>query len=197
MDRLLGDNTRLHDEVGAVAENIHALFEAVLLSLANKLEVDERGTERVSIYVHRLETNTFVPCGRFSHNPILKAKGRTSFPDDQGCIAKAWEEDWHFCVDFPDPSRTGPYVDYLLHTYGIPRDVGRSLKMKPKLIAAKRISLNGSGVAIIVFESTDQGKFTEEQLKGRLAAASVEYAQMIKSIQKYIPNPSRAAEVGL
>lgn len=191
------ENSRLAYEVGAVVENIHSLFEGLLYSLSNKLQLDEAGTERVSIYVHRAKSHSFVPCGRFSHNPILKQKGRTSFPDNQGCIAKAWQEDWHFCNQFPDVTRTGQYIDYLLQKYQIPRNVGRSLKMKPALVAAKRISLNGSGVAILVFESTDRNRFTEAELRGRLSSVTEEYGRMILSIERYIPDPIIASEVGL
>lgn len=197
MSKLKRENDELSLELGRIAENILSLFEAVLLALAAKLDLDEAGTERVSIYVHRPETGSFVPCGRYSHNPNLKKKGRSFLPDGEGCIARAWEEGWHFNDEFPCSSRTSAYTEYMKDQYNIPRNTTRRMKMKPQLIAAKRVSSYGVPVAVIVVESTQAGGLLEVDLKELLVELAEEYGRMLSAVDKYIPDPHSAEEVGL
>ncbi len=190
------ENQRLLQENGAIAENIHSLFAVILFGLAAKLNLSEAGSERVSIYVHRAEKGAFVPCGRYSHNPMLRERGRTKFPDSEGCISRAWQEGWHFANKFPE--KDGPeYVNYLLSEYRIPRNTSRSLKMVSRCIAARRINLGAIPIAVIVVESTRRDGLDEVRLREALDEISDEYARMISAVDAYIPDPWRAIEAGL
>ena len=197
ISKLTKENGALALELGGIAENILSLFEAVLLALASKLDLDEAGTERVSIYVHRPHSASFVPCGRFSHNPNLKKKGRSSLPDGEGCITRAWEEGWHFNNAFPCSTDERAYREYMKDEYNIPRNTTRRMKMKPQLIAAKRVSSYDVPVAVIVVESTQTGGLVEERLKDLLTELADEYGRMLSAVGKYIPDPHSAEEVGL
>ena len=173
------------------------MFEGVLLTLATKLELEESGTERVSIYVYRSDAENFVPCGRFSHNPILKSKGRAVLPANQGGIAKAWEQGWHFNNAFPEDVESKAYREYIRDEYGIPRSTVRGFKMKPRCLAAKKIQANDRPVAVIVAESTEAGVLVEQDLQNLLAGIADEYGRMVAAVDKHIPDPNLAAEVGL
>jgi hypothetical protein len=195
--RLEDENIRLKNDNGAIAENILSLFEMVLHSLAVKLNLNEAGTERVSIYVHRSHDNSFVPFGRYSHNPQLKEKGRTRFPDSQGCIAKAWQEGWYFSRDFPEDRMGNAYVDFMLQRYNIPRNATRKMKMKPLSICAKRINVDTRPIAVIVIKSTRKDVLAEESLRSALSLLAEEYGRMIAAVDSYIPDPQKAQELGL
>jgi hypothetical protein len=81
MSKLVKKNLELDQKIGGIAENIHVLFENVLFSLVAKLKLDDAGSERVSIYVYMAEESAFVPCGRYSHNPVLKASSQGLFAE--------------------------------------------------------------------------------------------------------------------
>jgi hypothetical protein len=197
ISKLVKKNLELDQDIGKIAENIHVLFENVLFSLATKLELDDAGNERVSIYVHMSEESAFVPCGRYSHNPELKKKGRTSFATNQGCIERAWHDGWHFANDFPeDRSGTG-YRDHMLKTYNIPRNTTRKMKMHPLAIGAKRIQVGTTPIGVIVVESSNRHAFDETELKQKLDENADDFGRMISAIKSYIPDPKRAEEVGL
>jgi hypothetical protein len=131
ISKLLKKNLELDQDIGKIAENIHVLFENVLFSLATKLNLDDAGSERVSIYVHMSEETAFVPCGRYSYNPEFKKKGRTSFATNQGCIERAWHLGWLFANDFPEDRNGREYRNHMLEHYNIPRNTTRGMKMRP------------------------------------------------------------------
>lgn len=189
-------NQQLNAEIADITENIHSLFHTILYSLAVDLKLDQSGTDRVSIYVHQESAGLFIPCGRFSFNPIHKLKGRTQFSDKEGCIAKAWQFDWHYCDNFPDPADAKAYTDYMAAQYGMAKNVVRNLRMKPRTIAAKRISTQDQHYAVIVVESTIVERFAEGDIRKQLEAVSENYARMIRAVRKRIPDPIRAKELG-
>ncbi len=197
ISKLLSKNIELSQENGKIAENIHVLFENVLYSLAAKLDLDEAGSERVSIYVHMKDEEIFVPCGRYSHNPAWKTKGRTSFANNQGCIERAWQDGWHFANNFPQDRDGKEYREHMLVQYKIPRNTTRDMRMRPLAIGAKRIQVGTTAIGVIVVESTNRDFFEEAELKGRLDEISDEFGRMISAIRSYIPDPKRAEEVGL
>lgn len=197
MSKLVKKNLELDQKIGGIAENIHVLFENVLFSLVAKLKLDDAGSERVSIYVYMAEESAFVPCGRYSHNPVLKQKGRTSLVADQGCIGHAWGDGWHFSNDFPEDRNGTEYREHMLNVYSIPRNVTRKMKMRPLAIGAKRIQVGTTPIGVIVVESSNRNAFDEGDLKEKLDENSDEFGRMISAIRSYIPDPKRAEEVGL
>lgn len=187
----------LNARVGAIAENIHEVMDNALRALCHKLEIDDGGTERVSLYIHNPDVKMFLPCGRFSYDPRLKQKGRTTLPDDKGCISLAWSNDWHFISNLPDPTTGRSYTDYMAANYNMPRPTTRSLRMKPRTIAAKRLSTDAGPVAVIVIESTKQARFLEADLRDKLNEVSPMYARLLVAFLPYIPDPQSARQVGL
>ena len=187
----------LQARIGAITENVPEVMDNALKAICKKLLVDESGDARVSIYIHNHERKTFVPCGRFSYDPVLRQKGRTELADDVGCIASAWRNEWHFVDNLPDPSAGRLYNDRMARDYNIPRDVSRRLRMKPRTIAAKRLSVEDTAVAVIVVESTRPDKYLEQELRGLIDELSPMYARLLIAFRPYIPDPGNAQKMGL
>ena len=78
-------------------QNVKDVFDNYLHRLSLKLEFgkNNHNNERATIYLHD-SVSHFIPFGRFSANPKYCKKGRTQYPDNEGCIAKGWENSWHF-----------------------------------------------------------------------------------------------------
>ena len=194
--KLKTTNSKLQDQVDQVGENIHNLFHGVLFNLAKKLEFSLDGAERISLYLHKNSKGCFVPCGRFSHNPEFIKKGRTRFDDDKGCIAKGWQNDWHF--DNTVPASDEDAAEHSESKYGVPPEVTKNLRMQSKLFAVKRIvSPDDRPIAVLVVESTKSGNFTENELKEKLHDVSREFGKMIQAVKHHIPTPQNAEESGL
>src|SRR5690606_38697983 len=59
-------------------------------------ELGYNSDERVSLYVHRPKLNRFELLERHSPNPKWEHATRRYYPDNEGCIALAWENGEHF-----------------------------------------------------------------------------------------------------
>lgn len=182
-----------------VSEQVRNLFDGYLYNLANKLSFGEssENNERISLYIHD-NNNTFIPCGRYSANPKYRSPSRTSYPDNEGCISKGWENGWHFDNAFPYPEvERGDYIDYCLNTYGIQRNTCKKINMKSRSFAALSIKNNGDSFAVLVLESTKVDRFSEDEIKNILKEQNDFLAEMIRQLRDFIPKPSNASTRGL
>jgi hypothetical protein len=184
------------NRLSEVRNSIRPLFDGVLLTISKRIAFEQNDQTRISIYLHRAEANRFVLCGRYSPNPKFRKPGRPWYPDDQGCIAKGWEDGWHF--DKEIPTRVDARRRYHRETYGIPDDVFDTLEMPSKLIAAIRLSdSSGNNWGVVVVEAKTHGRFQEDALRRALEGECDYIADMIRSLYDYIPVPSDASERGL
>lgn len=182
-----------------ISEQVRNLFDGYLYNLANKLSFGKlsENNERISLYIHD-NNNTFIPCGRYSANPKYRSPSRTSYPDNEGCISKGWEHDWHFDDQFPCPeNQRGKYIDYCLNKYGIPRNTCRDINMKSRSFAALSIKNNGNSFAVLVLESTKADRFSEDEVKSILKEQNDFLAETIRQLRDFIPKPSNASIRGL
>lgn len=178
-----------------IGDNIKNLFDGVLLNLSRKLDFAQSDNSRISLYIHDEACSSFVPCGRYSTNPELRKPGRTSYPDDQGCIARGWQLGWYFDSSFPNHPYS--HCKYCLTNYKIPEEIHKNIKMLSRLIAVKRIDDLGSNpLAVIVVESEDPARFDDVGLREKLNGTIEDYAHMISVLRSYIPSPNNAAERG-
>lgn len=137
-----------------------------------------------------------MPCGRFSNSPVLRKKGRTHFPDDQGGIAKAWHAGWHFDNSFPDNEIERR--DYVRREYKIEGQIYNGLKMRIGSLAVKRIDdPQKKPIAVIVVESVNRNAFDESRVRAILDDESQRLGQMMKDLHPYIPMPQVAERIGL
>jgi hypothetical protein len=193
---LIEDRDKYKEQTQRIGETVLVLFDGVLLNLSRKLKLDADPSVRLSIYIHNESHSCFVPCGRFSSNPVLRKKGRTRFPDNEGCIAKAWQNGWHFDAKFPTAGESRNRYNF--KEYSIPILTSSRLKMIPHLIAAQRVQdFSHRPVAVIVVESTRQDAFSEESVLAVLKEESVSMGKMMDDLRQHIPTPQEAESRGL
>lgn len=192
---------QLQEQRGQIAEIgnvIVILFDGLLLNLANKLDLDQGSQARLSLYVHDPARREFIPCGRYSRNPDFIQPGRTTYPDDEGCIAAGWRAGWHFDNQIPPENQTVARRNYNQKTYAIPEYVTDSIRMKSTLYAVKRLdNLEGKAIALLVIEAINANHFTESELRDTVNGSINDYARVIHELRSYVPNPANAAESGL
>lgn len=196
MAELRASVRKQRSEVDEIGNNIINVFDGLLLNLGRKLGLQQGDQVRISLYVHDPEHRRFIPCGRYSPNPTLGGPGRTSYPDDQGCIFEGWKKGWHF--DNTVPSSGVPRRTYNKNNYNIPDAVNATLRMASSLYAVKRLdNALGQAVAVLVVEATESNHFSSEQLQASLEGVADDFSRMVHTLRGYIPNPSKAAESGL
>ena len=105
----------------------------------------------------------------------------------------------YFDNSFSDPvvSRAGlkDYIKENKDRYFIDRRTIIKLKMKATLIAVMRLDVKDTPVAVVVVESTYSNKYTENQIKLFLEEQQEYLAEMVVSLESYIPKPSNAIKI--
>lgn len=191
----------LEDEAKLLTENIRNLLDGYLFNLAShKLGFGSRVSkcERITLYVQD-SGKCFVPVGRYASNPDNQSRGRTSYPINQGCIHEAWANGWYFDDSFPDPveDSTGYIAKHAM--FGVPKTTADKLTMKSRQYCGCRI-MDERGkhpIAVLVVESTDQGRFTETELRDALSNGEQQYlSNMVQTLLPYIALPSDAEKAG-
>ena len=187
---------RSRDQIDEIGNNIKFLFDGLLLNLSKRLDFKQGDQSRISIYVHENSDGKFIPCGRYSPNPELRKPGRTSYPDSQGCIAKGWQNGWHFDNSFPDTNSR--HKNYCQSQYDIPANIHSSMKMRSCVYAALRLdNLAGNPLAVMVVESANADQFDANQLQASMESVASDFSQMISTLRQHIPSPSDAESRGL
>lgn len=139
-------------------------FRHSIIFLYNSLGYGE--SERISVYEHDDDTKTFRLVGRYSLNPQFNAKGRDSYPDDEGFIAKGWHHG-EFCHgELPDPvEQIDEYCDAVQMECNITKGTLKSISMQSRSYCVHNITkpVTNEKIGIVVLESTVQGKFDGEE----------------------------------
>lgn len=189
----------LHDkgeELEKITDHVSFCLEGFIWEQAKRVGFEEHGVSRISLYLHEPERSRFFLLVRKSHNYELQKKGRTFFDDDKGCIALAWQRDWHFDNDFPDDRDKA--ADYHKEKYKIDKKIFAGLTMKPRLLAAKRVvDKDDRPLALIVIESEKSDAFEEKQLRGAMVEAAKDCANLLIAWANHLPAPSLAQDEGL
>lgn len=175
-----------------IAENVKNVFDGYLYQISTKLKFGskESNCERVTVYIHD-SSNHFIPFGRFSANPKLRAPGRLQYPDDQGCISHGWRNGWHFENDMGES--VDAYVKNSKTKYAIHKKTLDVMKMKSKLYAVKRIDGdNGKQLAVLVVESLTQNRFEEKELEITLKQEEYNLSELIVKLKAHIPSLENA-----
>lgn len=182
-----------------ISERIKDLFDGYLYNLSSKLgcEKSESYCERITIFLHDNNKNLF-PFSRYSDNPNFRKIKRSIIPDNEGCVAKAWENGWHFDSQFPcSKENLKEYIDYSNAKYLIPKSICKQLSMSSRLYASLRIENNGHHVGVIVIESKNPTRFEENYLRIFLTDQSEFLYKTLQVLNNYIPRPSISNSRGL
>ncbi len=154
--------------------------------------------ERITIYVHD-PLGYFVPIGRYSDNPEFQKKGRSKYQDNQGFIAKAWQENYYFKNDYPDPSANPiQYTDYL-RSEGLPANTINKIKMKSTLLFGYRIRdlITDKPIALMILESTKKNRYKQRDLQSKFDIVNKDISTLVQRLKPILPNISKPREVGL
>lgn len=193
----LKDQIKRHrSEIDEIGNSIIIVFDGLLLNLGIKLAIRQNSQVRMSLYVHDAKRQRFIPCGRHSPNPVFATPGRTSYPDNEGCIAEGWKRGWHFDNQVPDSGTARK--SYNRKTYNVPESTNAGIKMASTLYAVRRLDdAMGRSVALIVVEAIEANEFEEDKLHDKLNEVADDFARMVQTLRDYIPDPANAAESGL
>lgn len=191
----------LEADNAAWAQDVKTLAQGYLYSFATEalqFGTREHNTERITLYVHD-DDGHFLPVGRYSSNAAYAKLGRSRYPDDQGCIGLAWNHKDFFRNDYPDPTSNLEGYKYACAADNLPADVAERLRMKSRLLYGHRIDdAEGESLAVIIIESTETGRFTEDQLKGQFGESGERYIRRLaEKIKAKLPHISEARRVGL
>lgn len=146
-------------------QNLIELVESYLANLANN-HLNLGRDERISLYKHTGEE--FIIVGRFSLHYEYEQVRRYKFPDDEGCIGKAFRETGNFYAsNLPDPNNSRRrYLQKQMNSYGLSAEVVKHLRMPTRTYAAYEIkdSWGERVVGILMFESTENDAFNRSEL---------------------------------
>ena len=163
----------------------------LLLNFVLKLTEDER----VSLYKH--DGTQFIQIARYSKNPEYCKKGRSVYPEDQGCIAEAWRSGESY-LQVSDPrSQWDAYLaEHLKKKIG--EQTVQHFTMPSRFYAAFAITepSNGHKIAVIVFESVRLDIIRKDKLKQIMKTEGRRLAGLMELMKHHEPSPSLAKKSG-
>ncbi len=195
LNQLLTQLADYRSQTEDFGNDITNVFDGLLLQFSHRLELQQNDQVRISLYIHDSVADRFIPCGRYSPNPAYRGRGRTSYPGNEGCIAKGWLTSWHFENDIP--ADKADRRKYEKESYGIPKAVSEKLKMQSRLYAVKRIEYENQQLGVIVVEAEEPNRFDQVPLQSVLTEHSDTIGAVVKRLRGYIPNPATAEAKGL
>ncbi|MDI9349192.1 MAG: hypothetical protein QM537_04220 [Candidatus Symbiobacter sp.] len=119
---------------------------------------------RITIFSYDRRQNVFVQIGRYSNNETYNKMGRRFIPTDSGVIADAWNYEYAFVEDLPDPNTDEEgYIKESSKKFGMDESVIRNLVVKSRSFIAERVMLVDylERLGVIMLESTN-AKILEE-----------------------------------
>ena len=195
------NNLKLRNENQAIVEVLGKFRKHYARSLAQDLGFDlDASHHRITFYVFDEKNNYFYRFHRHSSNPNYLGTTNNQYSPTQGCICKAWESGFHFDNQFPDPvKRYAAYCEYTRKLYNYTHDEVQQLKMKSRLYCSWAIKdTDGIGnVAVVVVESTEPNKWSEQELHDFFVQRREALRQYIATIHPILPKLSDASNLGL
>lgn len=191
----------LRDEHNVLVQNVKSLVEGYLASLARgRLDFDSgaEGCDRITLYAHD-PTGCFIPIGRFSYNPAYDRTHRKTYPDDEGCIAQAWQNGWCFIDSFPDPKTESAAYLAKHKECNCSEATATALTMKSVVYCGYRVmdAQDREPLAVLVVESTRAGRFKEAALRKIFFDDERQFlCDLIAVLQPHFSVPSDAAKAG-
>ncbi|MDO9326224.1 MAG: hypothetical protein Q7T80_14835 [Methanoregula sp.] len=163
-------NVELNEENIDLVMICDDIIDSLLTSIATgPLAFGETGenNERISIYIYDEEMEYFTQLGRFSQNAKYNHLGRKFYPKDQGCIGLTWQHGSYFANNYLNPETHLEEYAIQMKDERIPKLVTRNMIMKSRLYYGYKImdTRKSGHLAVIIVESTDPQRYTEEQLR--------------------------------
>jgi hypothetical protein len=164
-------NTALEYSNEELEGMLRSLFREQLRLLAHKIGFSD--SERISAYRYDRDIDAFRLVSRFSQNPTLNGPGRSEYPADEGCIAKAWQTGEAVAL-LPD-KRTDEtaYFAKLEADWGIPRAVAEQLTMVSRhMVGFALEDERGDYIAVLIFETSRETPLDLQKIKKEMTTES-------------------------
>ncbi len=192
---VVDDYELLKQDSDSKSINCYKLFSNYLYSYYERFGLTTN--ERVSLY--KLDMDRFSCIGRHSDNEIFKAKPSRLYPNNEGCIATAWQVGKVQDAAAPDPEYSlENWVNYNVNKFNFSENVLMNIKMKSRSFYGFRLrNTQNETIAVLMFESIDSdglkfGKldrfFNEHEKKN--------ITHLVKSLEKHIPSLEMARQEG-
>lgn len=186
----------LKSTISLFGEDYRGIWTFVLFRWASALGLD--GKHRISIYKHN--GSHFEMIARFSDAKPYAKRGRSIYPDNQGCIGEAWHAPDGKCLatGLSKPA-TARYRDRHVNAWNMPVAVFDALTMKSRAIYAIAIRDDGGQRhAIAVFESTAPDGLDAAAIDQFMAASGyTEANRWMAATKNHLPSIKLAQEAGL
>ncbi len=196
ISKLRKANRDLKADRDLVRNDLSAVINGYLYGIVENLEFQE--TDRVTIYSHDDKFKHFVPFNRISQNPELDKHGRNAYPDNQGYIGKTWREGKFFIDSLPEWKTNEAEYIKIMKRENFPKGLHKTLRMKSRLFFGWRIndSKDQKPLAILMIESTEPNRWTEEQLTDYFVQEKKKFCNIFERVHKHFPEFSEAREKG-
>jgi len=145
-------------ESAAKSGALEQAFTVLLRKLAEHCQIDSN-SDRVSIYYFHDER--FVMLARWSTHPTYTRPGRSSYPTGQGAIGDAWDSG---SVVTQLPGTRARWEQRLESRHNFAPGSTSALAMHCRSIAALRVESNRHAVGVLVFESIDENRASQQTL---------------------------------
>lgn len=181
----------------ALVQDVFAICEGHLYVLATHGPLEFRSTDRISLYSHDEQSHNFLLLGRYSPNELWKHAGRKSYPSNQGCIGRAWENGEHYAAEFPIQGE--PEFLNRCNEYAIPPEVAGALRMPSRFYFGWKVKdLAGiRGNAVLIIESTTARRYPLNELRQVFDGyAGYHLRDLVSRIAPRIPSARVAKEAG-
>lgn len=145
--------------------------------------------QRLSVYCHY--DKVFSLLARVAKRSDYEARGRATYPADQGVIGQAWR-DGSAGLQLADKAQ------WVVQTmkFGFSREEAEALVMKSKSIYAVRLEHNFKNVGVLVMESDLSGGITGHSMEQIQSSLLVEaLAETLYAAGPYFPNAVTTDEV--
>lgn len=147
---------------------------------------NSHGNGRVSMYLHK--NNEFVLIGRYSNNPMFNVKSRSTYPDNEGLIARGWKEDICILHGIPEYRGKGQqYFSKVNSSHPISYETVKKLKMKSRSFYIKRINNEDSRLphGIIVVEQMDSREINSELMDEIFENEETKFVLFFKGLKSF------------
>ncbi|HEB83887.1 MAG TPA: hypothetical protein ENI92_02675 [Bacteroidetes bacterium] len=178
---------RCVEERASFLRSYRLLAEGYLASLGRNalgFGTVEGCAERLTLYTHDNDSDSFLPVARFSFHPQFARRGRWSMPDNVGVLARVWKEGWYFDCDFPDPGADLElYIERCREMGWIREDViGEAMKARLFCGIMIKDPKELRPLALLLLEATKPDRYKEGELRKAFAEPEETFLQELGEI---------------
>ena len=193
-----GQLQALEDEIDGLYADYNSIFKDQLAIIFHRLSFT--ANERISIYKH--SNDKFTILGRYSLNHNLNKIRRNFYPEDQGFIKVAWEnEDGELYInnlpEFVQGNRT-EYFRRVNEVCQIDREIFDEIRMKSRCYYLKAITdeREYNRIAVMVIESLNPEGIDLDSVNEVIAEEKERLVSFIKKMKKRVETKSIASKSG-